>query len=149
MLQHPKALRLMALARQRGPNNDLPSSCMLRLLYVESTNKEQYDQWLRDRSDKLHPAVSVTAQNLEDMDTPTKQRHDISFISQNLESWKWRLEEKGNPLPPFSQVRAATDLVGPFPLDYEREVSLGALTFGCAYRTIKTMRYLAALWFTC
>jgi hypothetical protein len=95
---------------------------MLRLLYVESVKKEVYNQWLCDRSGKLHPISSATEKNLKDMDTPTKERHDIGYISQNLESWKLSAEAAPTAcIPTFDEVKAAKDTTVPTELEYERD----------------------------
>jgi hypothetical protein len=92
------------------------------MMYVESSIPQvSYRQWLLEKSQKLSPIKPAT--NLDDIDTPTKKRHDIGYISENLESSTHRLSKKeGTPIiPSFAQVQAATVTVGAISVDYDRD----------------------------
>jgi hypothetical protein len=54
------------------------------------------------------------------MDTPTKECHDIGYISQNLDSWKLGAEAMPTAfIHTFDEVKAATDATVPRELDYK------------------------------
>jgi hypothetical protein len=61
-------------------------SPMVALMYLESIPKASYEQWMREKDRKLSPVKP--AESLSDMDSPTKKRHDIGYISDILQSWQ-------------------------------------------------------------
>jgi hypothetical protein len=78
------------------------------------------NQSFRDRSVKIHRISPATKKNLKDMDTPTKECHDIGYISQNLDSWKLGAEAMPTAfIHTFDEVKAATDATVPRELDYK------------------------------
>lgn len=84
-------------------------SLVLNLVYVESIKKKSYDQWLAEENKKLTPVKPATAENLEEMDTPTKERHGIGYISENFLSWTRLLdddEEAGAMIPTVDEIQA-------------------------------------------
>lgn len=100
-------------------------SSMVALMHVESIPKASYKEWLAEKNRKLSPVKP--ASSLEDMDTPTKKRHDISYISENFKSWTECVQREGFPiqLPSFQAVEAATanalPIQGTIPIDYSRD----------------------------
>jgi hypothetical protein len=90
--------------------------------YVESIPRESFDQWLRDQNTKARPAVPATAENLSQMDTPTKERHDIGYITINFEAWKRRLLAEGEAiLPSFDEVKIALANTLGSALEYQKD----------------------------
>ena len=71
---------------------------------------------------KLSPVKP--ASSLEDMDTPTNKRHDISHISENFMSWTAHVQREGFPtqlLPSFRAVEAATKNAHICAIEYSRD----------------------------
>jgi hypothetical protein len=91
------------------------------LMYVESIPKASYKEWLADKSKRLFPAKPATS--VDDMDSPTKRRHDISYICENFLEWSNRVNREGCPisLPTLQEVQAATEGNAPLPIDYVRD----------------------------
>jgi hypothetical protein len=116
---------------QTPPKHGFEESPIVALMYVESIPKVSYNQWLLEKSRKLSPTKPATS--LDDMDSPMKKRHDIGYISENLESWTNRLSKKGTPIiPSFAQVQAATDATVAIAVDYDRD----GLTWRSDYRIV-------------
>lgn len=88
-------------------------------MYMESIPKASYDEWKREKENRLSPVKP--AASLDYMDSPTKKRHDIGYISENLESWTTRLADMGDPTNTFAQVQAATTSTGPTAVNYKRD----------------------------
>ena len=90
---------------------------MVALICTESIPQASYNQWLAEKTKRLSPIKPAGASSLEDMDSPTKKRHDIGYICDNLHSLGTQLNqptESGSGgcamLPSVDQVRA---IVGP------------------------------------
>ena len=90
------------------------------LMYVESIPKTSYKEWLAHKSKQLSPVKPATS--LDDMDSPTKKRHDISYICENFLDWSNRVNREGCPimLPTLQEVQEATEGTAPLPIDYSR-----------------------------
>lgn len=96
-------------------------SPMVALMHVESIPKTSYKEWLADKNKRLSPVKP--AASLDDMDSPTKKRHDISYICENFLDWSNRVNREGCPitLPTLQEVQAATEGSVPLPIDYGRD----------------------------
>lgn len=96
-------------------------SPMVALMYVESIPKASYKEWVAEKSKK--PSPVKPAASFEDMDSPTKKRHDISYICENFLAWFKRVSREGCPitLPTLQDVQAATEANVPLPIDYDRD----------------------------
>ena len=94
-------------------------SDLVNLVYMEAIPRSSHMEWRQDPSKKLSTIKPATRQNLEDMDTPTKQRHDIGYISSNLASWNSRVDGK-NLVPTFETVKAATATTVAEEVEYNR-----------------------------
>ena len=105
-----------------SPSSNLPSSDVLRLLYVDSIPRENFERWLRDKTTKAQSVVPANAESLRQMDSPTKERHDIGYISNNFAAWKLRLNAEEAPiLPSFDEVKNATTDTKRQELRYEKD----------------------------
>jgi len=90
--------------------------------------------WLVEKNRRLSPVKPAGSSGLADMDTPTKKRHDIGYLCENLESWVTELNKPKNFggseftfLPSLAQVRGIEaipnpnlSLTGPFTMNYNR-----------------------------
>ena len=96
-------------------------SPMVALMYVESIPKTSYKDWLADKNKRLTPVKP--AASLDDMDSLTKKRHDISYICENFLDWLNRVNRDGCPitLPTLQEVQEATQGNVPLPIDYDRD----------------------------
>jgi hypothetical protein len=96
-------------------------SPMGALMYVESIPKASYEQWRSEKERKCSPVKPATT--LEDMDTPTKKRHDVGCISENFQSFVERLNMEGgmDGFPSFEEVQAAKQGTVPLSIDYTRD----------------------------
>ena len=97
-----------------------PWSDMVNLLYIEAIPHESYVEWLKDPSKRLAPIKPASYENLTDMDEPTKERHDIGYISANLTSWNNRISGKGL-IPTFEKVQNATATTVPQEVEYDHD----------------------------
>jgi len=68
-------------------------SPMVSLIYTESIPQASYKQWLAEKTKRLSPIKPAGSSSLADMDSPTKKRHDIGYICENLESWVTQLNQ--------------------------------------------------------
>ena len=93
-------------------------SPMVPLMYLESITKASYEQWKREKDRKLSPVK--TAESLSDMDSPTKKRHDIGYISEILQSWKTVYALSPN-FPSLRHVVEATVSTASSFIDFERD----------------------------
>jgi len=103
--------------QQRGGG---PWSDMVNLCYIGAIPRASYLEWRQDPSKSLSPIKPATRQNLEDMDTTTKQRHDIGYINANLTSWNDRVHGQ-NLIPTFETVRAAAATTVAEEVEYDRD----------------------------
>ena len=88
-------------------------SPVVSLIYTESIPRASYEQWLVEKTKRLSPIKPAGSSSLADMDSPTRKRHDIGYICENLESWVSQLNQPtesgsggGTVLPSVAQVRA-------------------------------------------
>jgi hypothetical protein len=93
-------------------------SPMVALMYLESIPKASYEQWMREKDRKLSPVKP--AESLNDMDSPTKKRHAIGYISEILQSWQTVYALAPN-FPSFQLVLAATVSTAASFIDFERD----------------------------
>jgi len=101
---------------------------MVALMYLESIPQASYNQWLKEKTRQLSPVKPAGASSLEDMDSPTKKRHKIGYICENLHSWATQLNEYTESnrggfviLPSVDQVRAYPTPTPPIECDYTRD----------------------------
>jgi hypothetical protein len=100
--------------------NAFPTSDMVKLVYMEAIPRASYLEWRKDPSKKLSPIKPASEQNLADMDTPTKERHDIGYLCSNLESWKLRIVGQ-SILPTFDAVKQAKVSTVAEEVEYDRD----------------------------
>jgi hypothetical protein len=99
----------------------IDESPMVALMYVKSIPKISYKQWLADKNKRVSPVKP--AASLDDMDPPTKRRHDISYICESFLDWSNLVNREGCPimLPTLQKVQEATEGSVPLPIDYDRD----------------------------
>jgi hypothetical protein len=103
-----------------GESDAFPTSDMLKLLYMKVIPRQIYLEGLTDPSKKRSPIKPASEQNLADMDTPTKERHDIGYLCSNLESWKLRIAGQ-SILPTFDAVKKAKISTIAEEVEYDRD----------------------------
>jgi hypothetical protein len=101
-------------------------------MYTESIPQASYKQWLAEKTKRLSPVKPAGPSDLKEMDSPTKKRHDIGYLCENLESWVTQLNQPtvqvpGNAvvtvLPSLDQVRAVSGAgdTGSIAMNYNRD----------------------------
>jgi hypothetical protein len=126
--------QIITMASQTPPSKEsqsrLDESPMVALIYTESIPQASYKQWLAEKTKRLSPIKPAASSSLADMDSPTKKRHDIGYICENLESWVTQLNQPtesgsggGTVLPSLDQVRAVVGAgdTGSIAMNYNRD----------------------------
>lgn len=100
------------------------------LIYQESIPKASYKQWLAEKTKRLSPITPAGSSSLAAMDSPTKKRHDIGYLCENLESWVTTLNQPTvqapgsaviTVLPSLDQVIAIPGPTVSIAMEYNRD----------------------------
>ena len=104
-------------------------SPMVSRIYQESIPQASYEQWKKEKARRLS-LIKKPASSLADMDSPTKKRHGIGYLCENLESWVTQLNQPTvhapgqaviTILPSLDQVLALSGPTVSIAMQYNRD----------------------------